>query len=82
MEIIRDDEGFGIFMVPLWSQWNIRRCNIKDCVAKPTTIIAGQDVGDGTTVTYGLCEKHFQLGNQPEGANFTIVFDEYDAFRA
>jgi hypothetical protein len=38
MEIIRDEELGGIMMIPLFHQYEITRCNIKDCTDKPTTI--------------------------------------------
>jgi hypothetical protein len=77
MKIIRDEEGFGLFMIPLFFDWGIRRCNVKSCTEKPTTIIAGTSE---EVPAYGLCEKHFQEGNQPGGCTFTLIFDDYDAF--
>ena len=38
MQIIRDEEIGGIMMIPLLSQYQINRCNIKNCKEKPTTI--------------------------------------------
>jgi len=77
MQIIRDKELFGLAMTPLFLEWGIRRCNVKGCKAKPTTIITGhKEVG----VVYGLCEEHFQQGSAPGGATFTFEFDNYDAF--
>ncbi|MFH0938221.1 MAG: hypothetical protein V1899_02935 [Planctomycetota bacterium] len=79
MEIIRDNELGGVMMIPLFVDWQIRRCNVKGCRAVPTTIIAGHDEAGRA---YGLCEVHFQQGNQPEGANLTIEFDAFDAFKS
>lgn len=38
MKIIRDEEMGGIMMIPLFQQWGVNRCNIKDCTEKHTTI--------------------------------------------
>ena len=57
MNIIRDEEMFGLMMIPLFQQWNIHRCNIKNCEEKPTTIITGTEA-----VIFGMCEKHYLEG--------------------
>ena len=80
MQVIRDTELGGIMMIPLLVERHIRRCNVKGCVAMPNTIIAGQETDEGA-ITFGLCEKHFQEGNTPEGAMFSLEFNEYDAFK-
>ena len=78
MKIIRDDSLLGLGMIPLFIDWNVRRCNVKDCRARPTTIIT-QLVEDVPQA--GFCEEHFQQANVPGGATFTIEFDDYDAFK-
>jgi len=78
MQIIRDEKLFGLAMIPLFLEWGVRRCNVKGCKAKPTTIIAGhKEVG----AVYGLCEEHFQQGNALGGSRLTLVWDNYDAFK-
>jgi hypothetical protein len=78
MNIIRDEDSFGLFMLPLFIDWGIKRCNEKGCKDKPTTIIAG--MGDGIPV-FGLCEEHFQRCNQDDGgAMVHLEFDDFDAF--
>lgn len=77
MKIIRDDEGHGLFMIPLFVEWGIKRCNVKGCTAKPNTIIT--QLGDGISPA-GLCEEHFQQGNVPGGAILEFVWDGFDAF--
>ncbi|HLE79911.1 MAG TPA: hypothetical protein VJA25_01300 [Dehalococcoidia bacterium] len=79
MKIIRDPELGGLAMIPLLIDWGIRRCNQKDCTEPPTTIIAGAAEGVEVPV-FGLCEKHFQQGNQPGGTAFDLEWNEYDAF--
>lgn len=78
MEIIRDEEFGGLTMIPLFCDWSIKRCNVKDCHNKPTTIV--------TRITpdipqCGLCEAHFQELNSPDGIEVTLVFDDFDAFK-
>ena len=60
MQIIRDDNQDGIdtpaiSMIPVLTQWKIKRCNIKDCTNNPTTIVAGTEAG-----VFGMCEHHYQ----------------------
>ena len=78
MKIIRDEEYGGIMMIPLFCDWNIRRCNVRGCRNKPTTIIAQarEDIP-----VFGLCEEHFQEANVPGGAKFDLEFDDFDAFK-
>ena len=77
MKVIRDEEGFGLFMIPLFVDWKIRRCNQRDCKEKPNTIIAG--AGENVPA-FGLCEEHFQQGNVPNGTKYNLEFDNFDAF--
>jgi len=53
MQTIRDEELGGILMIPLFTQYNINRCNIKECTEKPTTICIHEQA------TFGLCEAHY-----------------------
>ena len=75
MKIIRDNELFGLGMIPLLVDWNIRRCNVENCKERPNTIITGTEAG-----IFGLCESHYQEGNKPEGTTYSLEFDEFDAF--
>ena len=77
MNIIRDEECGGIMMIPLFVDWHIRRCNVRDCKETPTTIVAG--IADDVIV--GLCEKHYQQGNKVGVTTFTFDFDNFDAFK-
>jgi len=76
MKIIRDPELGIVTMLPLFMSWKIRRCNVKDCREKPTTIISEPD----KKLLFGLCEEHFQQGNKPGGCNYSLEFDDFDAF--
>ena len=78
--IIRDEECAGIFMIPLFVDWKVRRCNIAGCKEKPSTIIT--DVHPQVAAA-GLCEDHYQEFRQEDGTlsfNVTMTFDDYDAF--
>jgi hypothetical protein len=75
MAVIRDNEMFGLAMIPLFCDWNIRRCNVKDCTEKPTTIIT--QVID---CAFGLCENHYKEVVSKGEYDFTLVFDEFDSF--
>ena len=74
VNIIRDEQN-PIMMLPLLCQWNIRRCNYRNCKETPNTIIAG--AGKNIPV-FGLCEKHYQIGNRPGGCKLNLIFDNSD----
>ena len=76
MKIIRDDEFFGLAMIPLLVDWGIRCCNYKGCTNKPNTIVT--EVED--TPIFGLCEEHFQMCNKPDGDTLNLEWDGFDAF--
>lgn len=78
MNIIRDEECFGFFMIPLFVDWNVRRCNVKDCTNKPTTIIT--QVAENIPVS-GWCEEHYQAFKSSGHFEGKLVFDDYDAFK-
>lgn len=69
MRIIRDEEMAGILMIPLFHQYGIRRCNIKDCKEKHTTICIHEKA------TFGMCEKHFQEGKKMGTMKLKLEFD-------
>jgi len=77
MKIIRDEELFGLDMIPLFVEWGVKRCNVAGCRAKPTTIVQG--LAGGIPLA-GFCEEHFQQANVPGGTKFKLEFDGYDAF--
>jgi len=76
MKIIRDEELFGLAMIPLFVDRHIKRCNVKDCTEKPTTIVTQLALD---IPVCGFCEKHYQEANKG-GTTFTFVFDGFDAF--
>ena len=71
MNIIRDDEMGGLMMIPLFQQWNVHRCNIKDCREKPTTIITGTEAG-----IFGMCEKHYTEGKEKGEMKLELEFNK------
>ena len=72
MGIIRDTEFGGLMMIPLLCDWNIKRCNIKDCKEKPTTIATGF-LKDGEA--FGLCECHYKDWEKTGLLKTTLEFD-------
>lgn len=72
MKIIRDEGPLGALATSaLATEWGIRRCNCKGCTSRTVAaIIAGIE----GVPTFGLCEKHFQEGNQPGGMQLTLDF--------
>ena len=78
MAIIRDNELGGLAMIPLFMDWGVRRCNVKGCTNKPSTIITQ---AQPEMPVLGMCEEHFQEANQPDGGRtYTFVLDNFDAF--
>lgn len=69
MQIIRDEELGGIMMIPLFSQYQIARCNIKGCSEKPTTICIHEQAN------FGLCEKHLLEGKEAGTMKLQLEFD-------
>ena len=78
MKIIRDEECFGLGMIPLLVEWNIKRCNYKDCANEPNTIITS--ARDDIPI-FGLCEQHFQMANIEGGATLSLEWNDFDAFK-
>lgn len=68
MNIIRDEETSGLMMIPLFAQWNIHRCNIKNCTEKPSTIVVHEKA------TFGMCEKHFLEGKEKGTMKLELEF--------
>lgn len=71
MKIIRDEEGHGLFMIPLLVEWGIKCCNVVDCKSQPNTIIAGME----NAPMFGLCEEHFQQGNVSGGTTLELEWE-------
>ena len=78
MNIIRDEELGGLAMIPLFVDWHILRCNVKDCTNKPTTITAGVSAD---VPPFGLCEEHYQAAVAAGELHYTLVWDDFDAFK-
>lgn len=84
MKIIRDDQMFGLAMIPLFVEWGIKRCNQKDCTNRPSTIVrvSGAENTTGEPLAFGLCEEHYQQSaSSPGEVEYNLVFDDYDAFK-
>lgn len=69
MNIIRDEDFKGLMMIPLLIQWNVDRCNVKDCKENPTTIITGV-----IKCSFGLCEKHYNKFKEKGKLECTLDF--------
>lgn len=74
MKFIRDNDFGGLAMIPLFVDWQIRRCNVKGCTNVPTTIITED------SLVIGICEEHFQESREKGEIEFTLEFDEFNAF--
>jgi len=80
MRIIRDEGPMGsLLMITLFVDWHIRRCNVSGCTSRPTTIITGIDEAGGS---FGLCEEHHNEAKAKGELDFTLDFDDFDAFEA
>lgn len=77
MKIIRDEETFGLMMIPLFHEWGIKRCNVSGCTNKPSTIIS--ELSPDVPVS-GWCEDHFQDFKTSGRFKGTLDFDNFDAF--
>lgn len=69
MQIIRDEEMGGIMMIPLFRQYGVNRCNLKDCSEKHTTICIHEQA------IFGLCEKHYFEGKTKGKVNLSLEFN-------
>jgi hypothetical protein len=82
MQVIRDEENFGLMMIHLFFQWGVRRCNVDGCTEKPSTIIAG---AVENCPAIGMCETHYQGAmkacEQGNPVTYTFTFDNFDAFK-
>lgn len=56
MNIIRDEDFHGFYMIPLFHQYGIHYCSVKDCPYKASTILTGIPGADAV----GICEYHYQ----------------------
>lgn len=69
MQVIRDEEMGGLLMIPLFQQYGLNKCNVKDCKDKHTTIIIGL-----ASVTFAMCENHYQQAKTDKKINCTLEF--------
>lgn len=72
MNIICDQEN-PIMMIPLFVQWGVKRCNIKDCSEKPFSIIT--DASKEAPI-FGMCKKHLEEARATKGNyHLSLEFD-------
>lgn len=72
MKIICDEEN-PIMMIPLFVQWGVKRCNIKNCNNKPFSIITG--VSNEAPV-FGMCKNHLDDARATNGDyHLSLEFD-------
>ena len=79
MQVIHDDEWGGIAMIPLIIDWHISKvCQVDSCVEKTAAIIvANEDDTKGNgTVTFGICETHYQEAKQTGRFDYRINFSQ------
>ncbi len=72
MKIVRDNDLSGILMIPLWNQYNIHRCNVRDCNNKQTTLIL--EFSDKCPV-FAMCDHHYFECKNSGQINCTLDFD-------
>jgi hypothetical protein len=76
VEVIRDEES-GKGMRPIFDAWKIKRCGVRHCRNKPTTLLL--DPAPGLDAI-GMCEDHYQEAMQGGDGKYNIQVDDYDAF--
>jgi hypothetical protein len=74
MKFIRDNDLGGLAMIPLFVDWQICRCNVKECTNVPTTIVSHEDL------VFGICEDHYKQFSQKGEIECTLTFDDFNAF--
>jgi hypothetical protein len=72
MNVIRDEEMNGLMMIPLFQQWGIHRCNVRNCKEKPSTIITEITI---ECPVFALCEKHYNECKESGKISCTLDFD-------
>ncbi len=70
MTVIRDEDLGGVMMIPLWHQYNLHRCNVRDCTNKQTTIVAGL-----LDRPFALCEQHYTTAKTNGTIEYTLDFN-------
>lgn len=75
MKVIRDEQFFGMAMIPLFQQHGIKRCNVSKCELKPSTIVTDCVNSDGESIDFALCEAHYQECKTKGSINYTLDFD-------
>jgi hypothetical protein len=84
MSVIVDNDGDGLMMIPLFSDWGVHRCNVWGCAERPFAIIT--QIPDYDGVILGLCKEHFKSfcveSPSHEGydisLHFTAIFAPFD----
>jgi hypothetical protein len=77
VEVIREENMTSKTMMAEFEKWHIKRCNVRNCKNKPTTILThpADDL-----LAAGLCEEHYQQAMSGDDGKFNIQVDNYDAF--
>lgn len=76
MKVIRDPQWNGLFMIPIFQQYGIKRCNVDGCENKPSTVITGCPTNDGDTCDFALCEHHYLESKESGTINYKLTFDQ------
>jgi len=80
MRIIRDEGPLGaLLMIPVFTEFHVKRCNVRGCRNVPTTVVTGVKEAGGS---FGLCEKHHNEARTSGKLDVTLDFDDFDAFEA
>lgn len=78
MEIIRDEEMHGIFMIPLFHQYGVHYCHVEGCQNKATTLL----IDNGTAIpVIGICEGHFSQAKQDGKFSYKLDANKDQSFK-
>jgi hypothetical protein len=77
MNIIRDEETHGLFMIPLFHQYGIHYCHVKDCPYKASTILTDIPFADAI----GICEYHYQQAKTAGKWNLSLDLSKDQTFQ-
>lgn len=80
MQVIRDEQLGGLFMIPLLVDWRISElCQIELpdgalCPGRTTTIIVLEpdETPDGQAMRFGICEAHHQAAHAADRFDYTL----------
>ncbi len=58
MRVIRDKEMNGLLLIPLFNQYGLHRCNVRDCDKRPKAIVIEFEMNGSEVQPFAICEDH------------------------